>query len=122
RQHFLPNLLRKRLPLFFIPLPVPFHPVPQHFVKEHRRRPPTQQRRPVIRLRHGRLPQLFQIRRHLLGLRHQNRFTRQPAHRRRLESFHAQQIHPVLCPRLCFHHQPRRSARRLNRRPLARHH
>src|SRR5580692_3855252 len=122
RQHFLPDLLRKRLSFFFIPLPVSFHPVPQHFVKKYRRRPPAQQRGPVIGLRHRRLPQLFQIRRHLGGLLHQHGFAWQSAHRRRLKSFHAEQLHSVVRARLRLHHQPRRRARCLNRRAFARHH
>ena len=121
-QHFLPDLFRERLSFFLVALPVAFQSVPQHFMEKHCRRAPAQHRRPIVRLRHRSLAQCAQVPGHFFNLACQFRFARQAARRRRLESFHAQQIHSVFGAYLRLHNQPRRSARRHDGAPFARNH
>src|SRR5882757_3673354 len=108
-------------PIFFA-LSVAFQSVTQHFMKKNRSRAPAQDRRSIIRLRHGRLAQRAQVRGHFLDLARQFRFARQTARRGGLKCFYSQQVHAVLGARLRFHDQAGRSAGRHDRASLARNH
>src|SRR5258708_22586748 len=65
-QYFLPDLLRERLSFLFIALAVALQPVPKNFMEKNRRRPPPQNCRSIVGLRHAGPSQRGQILGHLL--------------------------------------------------------